>query len=206
MYSKKQQIAILGGSFDPPTIAHIQIACEVYNNIPEISEVFIIPCGDGRSDKSLRTPSSHRLKMLKLIIEDLLTEEIPIKIDTTEIEKGEYIPTYFLLKDLEKKYPDKEFVFIIGSDLIEGLYCWDESEKLVNEYKFIIIKRDNYPLNQNVKLFPKNYNVLESINTGSSTDIRGRIKQFKGKKACLGIGGLTTYRVIKYIEDNKLYC
>jgi nicotinic acid mononucleotide adenylyltransferase len=37
MYSKKQQIAILGGSFDPPTIAHIQIACEVYNNIPEIS-------------------------------------------------------------------------------------------------------------------------------------------------------------------------
>jgi nicotinate (nicotinamide) nucleotide adenylyltransferase len=206
MYSKKQQIAILGGSFDPPTIAHIQIACEVYNNIPEISEVFIIPCGDGRSDKSLRTPSSHRLKMLKLIIEDLLTEEIPIKIDTTEIEKGEYIPTYFLLKDLEKKYPDKEFVFIIGSDLIEGLYCWDESEKLVNEYKFIIIKRDNYPLNQNVKLFPKNYNVLESINTGSSTDIRGRIKKFKGKKACLGIGGLTTYRVIKYIEDNKLYC
>jgi nicotinate (nicotinamide) nucleotide adenylyltransferase len=144
--------------------------------------------------------------MLKLIIEDLLTEEIPIKIDTTEIEKGEYIPTYFLLKDLEKKYPDKEFVFIIGSDLIEGLYCWDESEKLVNEYKFIIIKRDNYPLNQNVKLFPKNYNVLESINTGSSTDIRGRIKKFKGKKACLGIGGLTTYRVIKYIEDNKLYC
>jgi nicotinate (nicotinamide) nucleotide adenylyltransferase len=206
MYSKKQQIAILGGSFDPPTIAHIQIACEVYNNIPEISEVFIIPCGDGRSDKSLRTPSSHRLKMLKFILEDLLTEQIPIKIDTTEIDKGEYIPTYFLLKDLEKKYPDKEFVFIIGSDLIEGLYCWDESEKLVNEYKFIIIKRDNYPLNQNVKLFPKNYNVLESINTGSSTDIRGRIKKFKGKKACLGIGGLTTYRVIKYIEDNKLYC
>ena len=206
MDSKKKQVAILGGSFDPPTIAHIQIACEVYNNIPEISEVFIIPCGDGRSDKSLRTPSSHRLKMLKFILEDLLTEQIPIKIDTTEIEKGEYIPTYFLLKDLEKKYPDKEFVFIIGSDLIEGLYSWDESEKLVNEFKFIIIKRDNYPLNQNVKLLPKNYQVLESINTGSSTDIRGRIKNMKGKKACLGIGGLTTYRVIKYIEDNKLYC
>ena len=205
MDSKKKQVAILGGSFDPPTIAHIQIACEVYNNIEEISEVFIIPCGDGRSDKSLRTPSSHRLKMLKFILEDLLTEQIPIKIDTTEIDKGEYIPTYFLLKDLEKKYPDKEFVFIIGSDLIEGLYSWDESEKLVNEFKFIIIKRDNYPLNQNVKLLPKNYQVLESINTGSSTDIRGRIKNFKGKKACLGIGGLTTFRVIKYIEENKLY-
>ena len=205
MDSKKSQVAILGGSFDPPTIAHIQIACEVYNNIPEISEVLIIPCGDGRSDKSLRTPSSHRLKMLKLILEDLINEEIPIKIDTTEIEKGEYIPTYFLLKDLEKKFPDKEFVFIIGSDLIDGLYSWDESEKLASEFKFIIIKRDNYPLNQNVKLLPKNYQVLESINTGSSTDIRGRIKNFKGKKACLGIGGLTTFRVIKYIEENKLY-
>ena len=28
---KKKQVAILGGSFDPPTIAHIQIACEIYN-------------------------------------------------------------------------------------------------------------------------------------------------------------------------------
>ena len=34
-------IAILGGSFDPPTIAHIQVAAEIYNNF-SIDEVWII--------------------------------------------------------------------------------------------------------------------------------------------------------------------
>ena len=204
---KKKQVAILGGSFDPPTIAHIQIACEIYNTFPSIEEVLLIPCGDGRSDKSLRTPSSHRLKMLNFILEDLLDEKIPIKIDTYEIDKGEYVPTYFLLKDFEKKYPEKEFIFVIGSDLIKGLDKWDEYEKLISEFKFIIIQREGYPmeLNNPNYIYPKNYQIMNSINSGSSTNIRERIKNKAEGKLSLGICGLTTKRVINYIEENGLY-
>jgi nicotinate-nucleotide adenylyltransferase len=73
-------VAILGGSFDPPTIAHVQIACEIYNNFADVDEVWFIPCGDGRVDKSLRTKGTHRMKMLQLVLRDLIDECVPIKV------------------------------------------------------------------------------------------------------------------------------
>ena len=49
---KKKNIAVLGGSFDPPTISHLQLASETLNVCPLIDEVWIIPCGE-RPDKRL---------------------------------------------------------------------------------------------------------------------------------------------------------
>ena len=72
-------IALLGGSFDPPTIAHVQIAAEIYNNF-SVDEVWIIPCGDGRSDKKLKTSGEHRLAMVNLILKDIIDECVPIKV------------------------------------------------------------------------------------------------------------------------------
>jgi nicotinate-nucleotide adenylyltransferase len=76
-------VAILGGSFDPPTIAHVEIACEIYNNFADVDEVWFIPCGDGREDKNLRTRGIHRIRMLELLLSDLIDECVPIKVNYT---------------------------------------------------------------------------------------------------------------------------
>jgi nicotinic acid mononucleotide adenylyltransferase len=73
-------VAILGGSFDPPTLAHVQLAAEIYNRHEDVNEVWIIPCGDGRGDKNLKTEGRHRLEMLNLIIRDILGENGPIMV------------------------------------------------------------------------------------------------------------------------------
>ena len=161
---KKTRVAIFGGSFDPPTIAHMQIACEIYNNFENIDQVWLVPCGDGRSDKKLRTSASDRLSMLHLIKDDLIAPNVPIYIDETEVNRGEYVPTYFLLKELTEKHKDKEFIFCIGTDLLGGLKTWDECEKLVDEFEFIITSREDYPLvlDQPDVVYPKNYIVLKS--------------------------------------------
>ena len=140
--NSKTRVAIFGGSFDPPTIAHMQIACEIYNNFEHIDQVWIVPCGDGRCDIKLRTPANHRLNMLHLIKDDLIAHNVPIFIDETEINRGEYIPTYYLLKELEETHKDMEFVFCIGTDLLEGLKTWDECDKLVEEFEFATFKFD----------------------------------------------------------------
>lgn len=203
----KTRVAIFGGSFDPPTIAHMQIACEIYNNFENIDQVWLVPCGDGRSDKKLRTPASDRLSMLHLIKDDLIAPNVPIYIDETEVNRGEYVPTYFLLKELTEKHKDKEFIFCIGTDLLEGLKTWDECEKLVDEFEFIITSREDYPLvlDQPDVVYPKNYKVLNTIISGSSTKIRNRIHSRIETKLNLAINGLTTNRVIKYIQEHKLY-
>jgi nicotinic acid mononucleotide adenylyltransferase len=44
-------VAVLGGSFDPPTLAHAMIAAELLNK-KLVSRILFVPCGD-RDDKNL---------------------------------------------------------------------------------------------------------------------------------------------------------
>jgi nicotinic acid mononucleotide adenylyltransferase len=78
--NKPYTVAILGGSFDPPTISHIQIASEIYNTNEDVDEVWITPCGDGRGDKNLKTAGFHRANMVDLILKDIIGDIAPIKV------------------------------------------------------------------------------------------------------------------------------
>lgn len=198
-----RKIAVFGGSFDPPTIAHIQIVSEIYNNFPDIDEVWIIPCGDGRSDKKLRTPGVHRLAMVELILKDIIDECVPIKVCDIEIRKGEYMPTYKMLSDLKEEHSDCDFVFCMGADLVNSLRSWENAEKLIDEFEFIVISRPNYQADPN--LFPKSYRKMNTIIDGSSTKVRNRIKEHLENKLNLAINGLTTTSVIKYIKEHDIY-
>ena len=203
----KKRVAYLGGSFDPPTIAHIQVACEIYNKIDNIDEVWISPCGDGRIDKLLKTPFKHRLNMPKLIKDDILNDNIPIIISEYE-GNMQWLPTLLLIRELNKKFPDKEFVFVIGSDLYEKLQTWKPDPlKLVEEVEFLIICRNEFPFvyNKPGVLYPKKFQLLELNIYGSSTEIRERIKNGNKNKLNYSINALTSKKVINYIFENKLY-
>ena len=205
--NNKKRVAYLGGSFDPPTIAHIQVACEIYNKIDNIDEVWISPCGDGRIDKLLKTPFKHRLNMLKLIKDDILNDNIPIIISEYE-GNMQWLPTLLLIRELNKKFPDKEFVFVIGSDLYEKLQTWKPDPlKLVEEVEFLIICRNEFPFvyNKPGVLYPKKFQLLELNIYGSSTEIRERIKNGNKNKLNYSINALTSKKVINYIFENKLY-
>lgn len=52
---------ILGGSFDPPTMAHALMAAELLN-LKIVDKVVFVPCGN-RKDKFL-SDGLHRLKMV----------------------------------------------------------------------------------------------------------------------------------------------
>jgi nicotinate-nucleotide adenylyltransferase len=74
-------VAVFGGSFDPPTLAHVQVASEIYNTHEDIDAVWLIPCGDGRCDKNMRTEGEHRIKMVDLILKDIIGDIAPIKVN-----------------------------------------------------------------------------------------------------------------------------
>jgi len=98
-----------------------------------------------------------------------------------------------------------EFVFVCGTDIIDSIRTWEFGNELCEEVEFIICKRINYtPLKEN---FPKRYRILEEFIDASSTKIRNRIDEHLKikKKLDLGISGLTTKSVIKYIVENHLY-
>lgn len=51
----KSKIGVLGGSFDPPTISHLQLCSEALN-VLNFDEIWMIPCGSRRDKKNKVSP------------------------------------------------------------------------------------------------------------------------------------------------------
>lgn len=201
MSNYEKKIAIFGGSFDPPTIAHIQTSSEIYNLVDYIDEVWLVPCGNNRSDKNLKATARQRLEMLELAKKDILDENFSeIKVCDYEVVNEKYYPTYELLCNLKSTYPKYKFYVCIGSDLLKGLRKWNDGDKLIRENEFIVICRDQIEKDY----LPKNSNVLECNIYGSSTAIRNRIENNTNNDKFY-IEGLTSLSIIEYILKNKLY-
>lgn len=105
----------------------------------------------------------------------MMFSDIFLQVDDTEIKNGRSIPTYFLISVFEERYPDWEFYFVIGSDLLPGFKRWEKGEIMLEQYKFIIIPREGYE-DLDEELYPRNYvkweaKVKDEFST-SSTEVR----------------------------------
>ena len=81
------------------------------------------------------------------------------------------------MKKFTTDYPEKEFFFVMGTDLLDGMETWDNGKKLKDETNFLIFLRTGYPLDKN--LLPKNYILIESTFVGaSSSEVRKRIHNY----------------------------
>jgi len=116
-----------------------------------------------------------------------------------------YYPTKILLDTLKERYPDKDFIFCMGDDLIESLRKWDNGDWLAENQEFIILRR--MKIRPDLSLYPKHYRNVDTIIEASSTKVRNRIREHlvSGHKINFAVNGLTSYSVIKYILENKLY-
>ncbi|KAL4464850.1 hypothetical protein ABPG74_011411 [Tetrahymena malaccensis] len=232
LQSERKRIGILGGTFDPPTISHIDIAKEsllqqvvdevwvgfIYQNQTEDQLIFIfiqiVPCGL-RTDKQTQTEPKHRLEMVKIAAQELIEQNKSLegKLITNDIEvkNNRTIPTYPLMKRFEKEYPEFDFYFLMGYDLIKGLLSWDEGQSLVEEIKFIIAGQPNLEWKQFDDYFPKNYKLIKIYQNVRSTNYRKTIvdsyKQNNNTFAAdLGLeAGLLSQNIINYIIQNNLY-
>jgi nicotinic acid mononucleotide adenylyltransferase len=61
----------------------------------------MVPCGN-RKDKNNKVSSEMRLQMCENAIKDYFPSNFPVKTCDIEVRNGESIPTYFLMKELEK--------------------------------------------------------------------------------------------------------
>ena len=83
--------------------------------------------------------------MMRLAVAEFYPPGFPVKVDSIEVDKGESIPTAYLMDQLEETYRTTHtFFFIMGSDLIKSLHWWDEGDRIINEMPMIIFRRKGY--------------------------------------------------------------
>ncbi len=191
-------IAVYGGSFNPPTIAHINLAQQIAS-LPYVSKLMIVPVGDGYT-KSTLIPGYHRYNMLKQV------ENEKIVISDIELTSNKLLYTIDTL-ELIKEKTKEEVLFVLGTDNLRDITNWKEYKTLLKEYKFLVINRDNDTLEQvledikELKSYKSKFVPFKDsgANGISSTMLRKKIK------AGISINEFTIEKIQQYIKENNLY-
>ena len=141
--------------------------------------------------------------MVKLSIEDFFNDSYKqnIIINDIEIKNGDMIPTYFLMKKLEKIYK-KKLWFLIGSDVLGYLHKFKEFEKIKKEINIVIVKRYGFLLKDYENNLPENYLFFDNDWDCCNKYLSSTIYRKSDNKIN---SDLLTKSVIEYIKINKLY-
>lgn len=189
------EIAIFGGSFNPPTMSHEAVVKACLETSP-IEEVWLMPSSD-RADKDFGTTDINRLVMVQAMRNEAFQFDNRVRVCTVELELPKPTQTWRTVEVLRSLYPNDQFHFVFGADSYTDMPNWQQGKRLQTELGMLIMQRDScgIELRENVQVLPA---LLEAQNI-SSTGVREAIGQG------LDVGNLVCKSVANYIQSRKLY-
>ncbi len=127
MATPQARLGVLGGSFDPPHVAHLAIASEACHALHLERMLFVPAAAPPHKSGEERTPAQVRLELTSLAIDD----DLRFTASAIEIERG-LVYTVDMLRALSERYGEHELVFVMGSDSLLQLEAWHEPEELLS--------------------------------------------------------------------------
>jgi nicotinate-nucleotide adenylyltransferase len=125
---------ILGGTFDPPHLAHLFAGEAAYRDL-DLDVVTFIPAGAPwqKADRQVTSPDD-RWQMTVLAVEGIPYFES----DDREVRRQGW--TYTV--DTLRSFPDEEDLFLIlGADAASGVTTWHESDEVLERATVTVIPR-----------------------------------------------------------------
>ncbi len=155
-------VALFGGSFDPPHNGHISIINTALKEL-DIDKLIIIPTYLNPFKSKSFAPAKLRLEWLKEIVNDSRVE-----ISDFEIKQKRKVPTIESVKHFNKSV--ENLYFIIGGDNLESLSSWYNFNELDKLVTWVVASRDDIHID-------KKYISLHVNEPISSTQIRKELKR-----------------------------
>ncbi len=135
-----RQVALLGGSFNPPHVGHLMAAVYVRTALP-VDEVWLMPAFHHPFGKPLEK-FEHRVAMCRAMGEDLGPW---LKVSEVEREVGEGGRTIDTLEWLLPKHPGTRFRLVLGSDILHDLPSWKAWDRIQQLVDVTVLHRAGYP-------------------------------------------------------------
>lgn len=177
-------VALFGGSFNPPHIAH-QMLCLAVLETAAVDELWVVPTYRHPFAKDL-VAFEHRFRMCELAVEIFAGR---VRVSSIEEDLGQPASrTLDTLLALRERHPAVGFRLVIGADILaetDKWYRWDEVERLA---PCIVVGRQGYPSRADIE--------LPDI---SSTEIRERLA--RGENVLPWV----PRAVMDYIDEHGLY-
>ena len=136
-----KEIAIFGGSFNPPTRAHEAVIRACLDE-PFIDQVWVMPSGD-RIDKQYAATDKDRLNMLEIMCQEAFDDDPRVQICRLEMDMPRPTQTYKTVQEIHKRHPGRLFRFVYGCDAYRGMPKWQNGDKLQRELPILIAKRNH---------------------------------------------------------------
>lgn len=198
----KDRIVIFGGTFNPPTRAHLDIATEALYYL-DAEKVLFVPVSDLYKKDDVEI-SYHRVNMLNLAIGNFRRLEI----DFTEVDSVKLTYTYETIEKIKSQYQDKELFLLIGADNLEDFKNWKNQRSIMENCSLLVVNRNNSSIDEIIEsneiLTEFKDKIIEAPIEEieiSSTEVRNRI----ASNELEGLENLVDKEVIDYIIENKLY-
>ncbi len=132
-----ERIGIFGGTFDPPHLAHLILACEARAQLGLDRLLWVLTSVPPHKLGQQITPLEDRLKMLELA----LAGEPSFEISRVDIDRPGPHYSADTMKLLHAANPGAVLVFLIGEDSLRDLTTWHQPEELVAECDEIGVMR-----------------------------------------------------------------
>lgn len=195
----ENKIAIYWWAFNPPTLWHLHVIEQVFNNT-KIEKIIIVPDWF-RLDKDYKISESHRNNLIEIFIQELNLNWFNIEIETYFLEwkNNSDTTTYEVDKYFIEKLNFKPW-HIFWTDISSWIktWSWNPNKYIQKKLKKIFIPREWYNFDdfdlENYKLI--NTNKTSSI---SSTQIKENINKN------IKIDKLVMKKIEEYIKNNNLY-
>lgn len=182
-----KEIALLGGSFNPPHVGHLMAAWYVLATEP-VAEVWLLPSFRHPFGKAL-APFEDRLRMCELAASSLRG----VHVCGAEAELADDPlcgMTARTLEHLRRKHPDRSFALVVGTDILPETgkwYRWDRVQELC---RIVVVGRQGHEAGAEGRP------LLPAV---SSTEVRERL--LRGED----VSRLVPRRVLEHVRSRGLY-
>ena len=190
------RIGIYGGSFNPIHKGHTQLAASIVaQGLVDELWLLVSPLNPLKSGEvSNIAEYEHRLKMAELATEGIEG------VNVSDFERHLPLPSYTIntLGELQKAYPEHEFVLVIGADNWEQFPRWYHADEIMEKYHILIYRRPGCEIDETS--LPASVQVVDTpLYDVSSTQIRESVKKGRMMRRWLD------EKVARYIKRHQLY-
>ena len=212
-----KRIGILGGTFDPIHLGHIQPAINTAEFL-NLKQIALLPAHIPPHKKQTTATAKHRKAMVELVCQayDLFS------LDERELHKDSPSYTVETLQAIKNEHSNSQVFFIIGMDSLLNFTSWHRWQDILTLCHLVVNTRPEHDLTnaspETLALINKHQMTLQEIETQSaggiiirndeswqisSTEIRAQLKhspsKFDTNKQML------CQDVYHYINEHQLY-
>ncbi len=188
------KIGLYSGSFNPIHNGHIALANYILSHT-DLDEIWLaVSPHNPLKEREGLIDDKTRLQMTALAVNGIRG----LKVSDVEFSLPQPSYTIQTLTFLSERYPNDEFVLIIGADNLDVFHLWKDYKSILANYKVIV-----YPRKDSCPVQPGEYPGVEYIDAPlfdvSSTEIREKLA--KGED----VASFLPAKVLEFIATNHLY-